>query len=100
MTDFSEIIDKSLRLALLRVLEDPDLNYTANSAVLHSVAGTLGFHVSRDKVHSTVDWLREQGLVKVEMLGTVRVVTATQRGLDVASGNSTVSGVDRPSPKG
>ncbi|CAL4866716.1 hypothetical protein MMA231_00960 [Asticcacaulis sp. MM231] len=98
MSGLADIIDRSLRLALLRVLADPDLNYRANSAVLHGVATSLGFHVSRDKVHSTLDWLREQGLIEIEDLGNVRIAKLRARGIDVALGAATVTGVDRPTP--
>ncbi len=98
MSDFNDIIERSLRLALLRVLAEPALGYKANSAVLHSAAQSLGFHVSRDKVETNLDWLQEQGLVEIEKLGNVRIVKVKARGLDVAAGNGQVSGVDRPSP--
>ena len=100
MTDFGEIITKSLRLAMLRVLAEPDLGYRANSSVLHTASGSLGFHVSRDKVETELDWLREQGLIEIEELGRVRIAKIKQRGIDVAKGHATVSGVDRPSPGG
>lgn len=95
-----EHVNKSLRLALLRLLSEPDLNYRANTAVLHAAAGTLGFGVSRDRITAQCDWLAEHSLVTQEDLGPVRIVTATQRGLDVAAGNAVVTGVDRPSPRG
>lgn len=95
----SEHVNKSLRLAILRVLAEPELNYRANTAVLHSAVCTLGFEVGRDRVVSQCDWLADMSLVTQEDLGPVRVVTATQRGLDVATGRVTVTGVDRPSPR-
>ena len=98
MTDLSEIIDRSLRLALLRLLSEAP-GYSANHAVLTSAAVSLGFHVSRDKVRTTLDWLKEQGLISIDDLGGVVVAHCLQRGLDVASGMATVTGVDRPSPR-
>lgn len=99
MTDFNDIIDRSLRLALLRLLHEMP-GYSANSAVLHTAAQSLGFHISRDKVATTLDWLREQGLLTLERLAGVTVAKLTARGADVATGLAVVTGVDRPSPKG
>lgn len=98
MTDFGEIIERSLRLALLRVLAEPSLGYKANSAVLHSAAQLLGFHVSRDKIETNLDWLKDQGLIDIETLGNVRIAKIKARGIDIAAGNAQVTGVDRPSP--
>ncbi len=94
-----EQVNKGLRLALLRLLSEPALNGRANTAVLHTSAGALGFEVARDRITSQCDWLCEQGLVTQEDLGSVRIVSVTQRGVDVAAGRSTVTGVDRPSPR-
>jgi hypothetical protein len=97
--DFGEHYNRSLRLALLRLLKEAP-GYKANSSLLHTTAGQLGFHVSRDKVLGQLDWLAEQSLINAEELGSMRVCEITQRGLDVANGQSSVTGVDRPSPKG
>lgn len=100
MSGFREHYEKSFRLAVLRVLAEPDLKYKANSAVLHTAAKSLGFEVSRDFVHGQLDWLAEQGLISTEKVtDSVRVATLSRRGLDVAEGNSTHSGVERPSPR-
>jgi hypothetical protein len=98
MSGLADIIDRQLRLALLRLLEEAP-GYSANTAVLTQGAQLLGFHVSRDKVATTADWLQEQGLVKVETLGPVTVVTVTARGIDVAKGYAVVTGVDRPTSR-
>ena len=99
MTDFGDILDHSLRLTLLRLLAEAP-GYRSNTAVLHTAARSLGFHVSRDKITGQVDWLQEQSLVKCEQIIGVTVAEITQRGLDVANGLATVTGVARPSPKG
>ena len=96
----AEQVNKSLRLALLRLLSEPELNYKANTAVLHSAVGDFGFQVGRDRITSQCDLLADIGLVTQEDLGPVRVITITARGLDVAAGRLSVTGVDRPTPKG
>jgi hypothetical protein len=96
----TESVNASLRLCLLRLLSEPELNYQANVPVLQTSAKVLGFDVSRTRIDAQVDWLNDAGLVTVEDLsGRVRVVTITERGIDVASGRAVVAGVDRPTPK-
>lgn len=99
MNDFADFIDKQLRLAALRLLKDAP-GYSANTAVLQTALGSLGFNVSRAKVDGECDWLKEQSLVTINEVGSVKVIKITQRGVDVASGFTTITGVDRPSPKG
>lgn len=102
MTDnlgFDEHYNRSLRLALLRLLAEAP-GYRANSSLLHTTVGQLGFHVSRDKVLTQLDWLCEQSLIGIEELGSLKVIDLKARGLDVAKGHATVTGVDRPAPKG
>ena len=99
MIDFADIINEDLRLVLLRLLSEAP-QYQANSAVLHKGAQLLGFHASRDQVNTQLDWLAENGLVRVEAVGPVKVATLTGRGLDVAEGTIKASGVARPSPRG
>lgn len=98
MTDYLEHHNKAMRLAILQVLDGlPD--YTANSAVLTNAVQSLGFYVSRDLVEGELDWLCEQRLVKIEDLKVARVISATQRGIDVAKGLARNSGVERPGPQ-
>ncbi len=98
MTDFADIINEDLRLVLLRLLSEAP-QYLANSSVLHKGAGMMGFHASRDQVNSQLDWMGENGLVKIEAVGPVKVATLTGRGLDVAEGTIKATGVARPSPR-
>jgi|GEM_PF-5733446 len=92
-----EEVNKSLRLCILRLLADPDLSYRANVATIHIAIGPLGFDVSRGRVEAQVDYLRDIGLVNVETVGNVRVVIVNKRGIAAAEGQSTVTGVARPS---
>ena len=98
MIPFAEHFNKSFRLALLRLLEEAPA-YQANAPVLQKAAGSMGFSVSRDQVMTQLDWLAEQGLIRIEEIGPVRVAHLTDRGHDVAKGYITSTGVERPSPR-
>lgn len=98
MTPFAEHFNKSFRLAILRLLEEAPA-FQANAAVLQSAAGAMAFRVSRDQVMTQLDWLAEQGLIRLEDVGHIRIAHLTDRGHDVAKGYITSTGVDRPSPR-
>lgn len=93
---FSETINAHLRLTVLRLLaEDPD--YTINDSLLSDLVLEYGFTPSRDRMRTTLAWLREQGLVTYTEDKLI-IATLTERGLDVALGRVNVPGVKRPSP--
>jgi len=99
MSAFNELIDADRRLVILRTLEE-DPGYSLNESVLQSCLEALGHNVSRDRVRTDLEWLREQGLVAIQEVVSVKVATLTGRGSDVASGKVTAPGVKRPRPKG
>lgn len=86
------------RLVLLRGLTDA-AQYRANAYLLRRFAEAIGHTASADRIEADLAWLAEQGLVVHEVNQGVTVATATQRGLDVASGATTVPGVARPRPE-
>lgn len=92
-----EMLQKDRRLVMLRVLNE-SAGYTANDSILDCGLDAYGHFVSRDLVKAELAWLEEQGLVSNEDLKGTIVSTLTQRGLDVATGQSTHPGVKRPSP--
>lgn len=96
---FSELMDSDRRLVILRTLEE-DPGYTLNESVLQSFLEAMGHTVSRDRVRTDMEWLREQGLVTIQEIVSVKVATITGRGADVACGRASVPGVKRPRPKG
>lgn len=92
-----EVKQRDLRLVLLRILkEDPD--YSLNTSLLQDCAEMLSHSVSRDVIHAECAWLQDVGLVTIEQLGNVTIVTLTGRGVDVATGKAIVPGVKRPRP--
>jgi len=98
--DFAPFIEEHRRLVILRVLTT-DRKYRANDSMLYGEVNRFGVTSSRDQVRSSMHWLAEQGLVRIEddLPGGVCVATLTTRGHDVASGLSTVPGVKRPGPE-
>lgn len=97
MTDFVEYLAADRRLVMLRVLQN-SAAYTTNEYMLLTMTERMGHVVSTDKLRTEVAWLAEQGLVKVDKVGGVAVITLTQRGLDVSAGSAMVPGVQRPRP--
>lgn len=95
--NFADYLRQDQRLVMLRILSELP-QYRANSSVITSLLGEFGHHPSRDQVKAELVWLGEQGLVKVEDIGSVLVVTLTERGADVAAGRASVPGVKKPGP--
>ena len=96
---FAQLLSEDRRLAMLRLLAEAP-QYQINTSVMQSALGGLGHRCSRDVVETEAAWLAEQGLVTIEDLGPVRVLTLARRGADVASGVSSIPGVKRPAPRG
>lgn len=94
---FAQFEQEDRRLVILRLLAE-DQDYRVNSSILQQGIDLYGHSVSRDRLHTDLQWLAEQGLVTVDEINSVLVVTLTQRGLDVAQGRAHVPGVKRPGP--
>ena len=93
----STLISGNIRLILLRSMEEAP-GYSLNESILHTVVGRFGLNVSRDVIKTELSWLREQGLIRTEEVVGYYVATLTTRGADVATGRSSIPGVERPSP--
>nr|WP_067289841.1 hypothetical protein [Marinobacterium profundum] len=94
---FNTFEQEDRRLVILRLLAE-DADYRVNSSILQQGLDMFAHSVSRDKLHTELNWLAEQDLIKCEPVASVLVVTLTQRGLDVAQGRASVPGVKRPGP--
>ena len=94
-TKYAEFLRADQRLVMLRILSELP-QYRSNSSVIHNLLGQFGHHPSRDQVKADLAWLGEMGLVELEELGTVVVVTLVERGADVATGRAVVPGVSKP----
>ena len=92
---FSDFLRADVRLVLLRTLAEMPA-YRSNSSVLASMLERYGHAVTRAQVRTELSWLAEQGLVRLEDVGGVAVVTLAERGEDVATGRAVVPGIKRP----
>lgn len=87
------------RLRILRRLRE-QADYSAPAAILQEDLERQGLTLSMAAVRTAVAWLNEQGLVIAQTVGDSGIViaTATEAGIDVASGRSLVPGVARIRP--
>ncbi|ATG73668.1 hypothetical protein AN401_07195 [Zobellella denitrificans] len=86
------------RLGILRILSRRT-QYTTNEYSLNDeLRGAYAHHISRDRLHTDLTWLEEQGLVICQQPRAGWVITLTARGADVAAGTAQVPGVARPRP--
>lgn len=84
-----------LRLAVLQHL-DAAPGYALHQYVLYERMAALGLGVTTDSLRTELDWLAEQGLVRIEAIEGAYVPALTSRGQDVAAGRARVSGISRP----
>ena len=98
MTSYAEDVARHRRLAVLRHLAEVT-DYVSNESVLLDVLRKLGLPLSQDALMTELYWLREQGFVTFDPEAAFIVVTATRRGVDLASGLAEHPGVQRPRPR-
>lgn len=93
-----EILIQDQRLVILRTLTET--GFDANESILSSGLEMYGHRISRDLLRNHLNWLEEQGLVRIERLTNgYMVATITARGADVAEGRVVIDGVKRPRPR-
>lgn len=95
---FKELVTADQRLVMLRSLHEMP-GYEANESILDACLDQYGHKISRDAVRNHISWLAEQGLVTQRELGSTLIAKLTGRGIDVATGASTVPGVKKPRPE-
>ncbi len=95
MTPLRERIAADQRLVILRILNEAP-GYCTNDSVIDMSMGMIGHRIPRDTVQTHLHWLEEQGLIELEAMGEILVATLAGRGQDVATGEATVPGVNRP----
>ncbi len=98
MGNFFEFVTADRRLTILKTLQE-DPGYSQNIYVLQTCLAALGHETSLDLLKTDLAWLKEQGLVRLDLVAGVMVAKLTTRGDDVASGRTVVPGVKRPSPE-
>lgn len=94
----AELMTEHQRLTILRLLAE-DSGYDLNESILQDGVNAVGLDISRDKLRTELAWLKEQGTVELEQVGSVSVARLTARGLDVAEGRARIPGIKRPNPK-
>jgi len=96
--NLNHINDAHVRLSILRLLSGA-LEYSANDSILTQSVQQLGLHCTRDQMRGHLGWLEEQRAVTLARpTDTLIVAALTERGADLASGRSSIPGVQRPSP--
>lgn len=95
MTAYAETLRQHARIAILRFLEGAP-RYTSNVSILTTQLPMVGIAYTRDQVEGECHWLEEQGLAKFEQVAGFTVVSATERGAEVARGVARHPGVQRP----
>ena len=95
---FARLVREHLRLTILRALADVPTQGSNESVLTHFV-DLLHPGTTRDQVRTEIQWLKEQGLLKVEVIADLMIARITKRGLDIAKGAGMVPGVAKPSPE-
>ena len=97
---YEKLMSEHRRLSILRALEDAEIGPECNDSILHDiVCREYSIKSSRDQIRSELNWLKQQGLIRLKILDNGTFITiATQAGNDVVGGVC-VPGVKRPSPR-
>ena len=86
-----QILREMMRFVMLRLVNGASRN--TNSSILSMQLNGAGYSNTRDQVKSEIRWLEQQGLLDVEEVESVLIVSITERGEDVANGLSKVDGI-------
>ena len=98
MPDFIQLINEDQRLCIVRTLDEMP-SMSANCSILQQGLEIYAHHISRDKVHTHLNWLEENGIVSLKQVHSSKITTLTQRGIDIAKGRVSQPGIKRPAPK-
>ena len=96
MKPYRDSVTEDLRLAVLQIIAE--VGGETNSRILATELPTVGHCVSADRQRTELTWLAEQGAVTLAEVGSMHVVTLTERGADLAAGRATIPGIRRPAP--
>lgn len=92
--NYKVALQEDQRLVVLRSLADAD--GTANESVINFCLDAYGHRVSRDVVRTHMQWLEEQGLIRINDVAGCYVAELTGRGQDVVEARATVPGIKKP----
>lgn len=91
---FAQTETEHQRRIILEVLET-DAGYSHNESILKTALKAVGHSISSDRLRTELYWLQEQGLVELDEVMGLTIASLTQRGIDVAVGDSQVPGITR-----
>lgn len=97
MIEFVDRAREDRRLVILRTLA-LDGDYRLNERLLSVSLESMCYDLSIDLLRAELVWLAEQDLVTLQEHGSIRIISLTPRGLDVAAGRARAYGVARPLP--
>ena len=98
MGDFRKTRDPKLRREILYLLH-LDKRYNLTLGMLKDALNDRMISVSRNEVEYQLQWLEDHRLVTITRNGdTIFGATLTDEGKDVVTGDSMVTGVQRPQP--
>lgn len=97
MKSYHETLQENARITILRSLEDAP-KYTSNISLIVQILHAVGIGYTRDQAMGELKWLEEQALVTTSDHNGFTIVTATQRGVEVAQGVVQHPGIKRPGP--
>jgi hypothetical protein len=90
------IENEQYRRNILDLLNE-DTDYEMSELILIQAMAELGNPISRDRLLTQLQWLKEQGLIEVNVLAGIGISTAklTRFGQDVALGHTKVPNIAR-----
>lgn len=95
---FAAVLREHWRLTILRALAEMP-SQGSNESTLTAFVCLFHPGTTRDQVRTEMQWLGEQGLLRVETIEDLMIARITKRGCDIASGAGMQPGVARPSPE-
>ena len=90
-----DIHNENQRKSILNAL-NASPGFKGNDQIIRSTCEMYNNLMSGDQIKTHLYWLQEQGLVKLNVMGTCLNASLTGRGQDVAQGLAVVPGVKRP----
>ena len=94
MSNYGRFIEPPRRGVLLAILHQSGVQ-GASVPVLASVAHQAGYTASREVIEADLVAMSDLGLVIVRTVGTIKLATIEQRGVDVATGQTHVPSIER-----
>ncbi|WP_040728239.1 hypothetical protein [Thiomicrorhabdus sp. Kp2] len=91
---FKDHVIEHVRRLILEQLEQEN-DYAQNNVLIKQNLFMAGQALSTDKLLAELAWLEEQGLVTLDSFGGFTVAKLTHRGLDIATGASSMPGIAR-----